>query len=207
MVALALAADLEARLGRDLTDAETLRANALLLDASAKVSRYTRQDFLPVADDVVILRGVDGEIRLPQRPVQSVSSVVAMGGNFLPNLTLFDWLWDGLDLIVLGPGNFVINLPEIWWDEDGYPDTYQVTYTHGYATVPDTVVAVICAMVMRTISAPTMSGGVSAETLGPYSYQLSAPSLGIAVTMTQADKDDLKDYRRPYGQTRIRPGV
>jgi len=206
-VPLASATDLEARLGRGLTDPEGLRVGALLTDASAKVRRYCRQTFDTVTNDVVVLRSQDGEIRLPQRPVLNVSKVVALGGNGLPPVQLLDWLWDGLDLIRLGSGNVVINLPEVWWDEDGYPDTYQITYSHGPGEVPPEVVSVVCAMVNRTITNPTMAGGIKSETVGHYNYQLDAAGGGLSVTMTAADQAELKDYRRPFGEIRVRPGV
>lgn len=207
MSPLASATDLEARLGRPLTDPEALRVPALLVDASSKVRRYCRQTFDTVTDEVVVLRDQDGEIRLPQRPVLNVSNIVALGGNGLPPVQLIDWLWDGLDLIRLGSGNVVINLPEVWWDEDGYPGTYQVTYSHGPGAVPDEIRAVVCAMVNRTITNPTMVGGVKSETVGHYNYQLDAAGGGLSVTMTPADQAELKDFRRPYGEMRIRPGV
>lgn len=204
---LASTADLVARLGRPLTDVEAARADALLADASAKVRRYCRQDFGKVIDDVVVVRGQDGELRLPQRPVLDVSKVIALGGNGLPDVQLIDWLWDHIDLIRLGSGNAIINLPEVWWNEDGYPDTYQVTYSHGYDTPPDEVVSVVCAMVNRTLTNPTLAGGIKSETIGHYNYQLDQAGGGLAVSMTKDDKDSLKDFRRPFGQMRVRPGV
>lgn len=204
MSALATAEDLESRLGRDLTDAEAIRADALLDDASAKIRRYTRQDFSLVEDDEVVLRGPGGLIRLPQRPVTAVSSVVALGGNGVPDFPLTDWLWDGLDTIRIGEGNFVINLPETWWDDDGYPGTYRVIYSHGNAEVPADVVAVACAMVLRSLTNPSMAGGVTGETIGPYSYRLDQPGGGLAVSMTKADQDDLASYRPKVGQITVR---
>lgn len=204
MSALATVEDLESRLGRDLTDAEALRADALLEDASAKIRRYTRQDFAFVEDDEVVLRGPGGLIRLPQRPVTAVSSVVAVGGSGVPDITLADWLWDGLDTIRIGEGTYVINLPETWWDDDGYPGTYRVVYSHGDVEVPADVVAVACAMVLRSLTNPSLAGGVTGETIGPYSYRLDQPGGGLAVSMTKADQDDLSAYRVKVGQITVR---
>lgn len=204
---LASIEDLESRLGRSLVDAEAARADALLADASAKVRRYCRQTFAKVTDDVVVIRAQDGELRLPQRPVLEVKTVVALGGQGLPDVQLIDWLFDHVDLIRLGSGNAIINLPEVWWDEDGYPDTYQVTYSHGYDSPPEEVVAVVCAMVLRTLTNPTLAGGIKSETIGHYNYQLDAAGGGLAVSMTKDDKDELKDFRRSFGQMRVRPGV
>ena len=203
---LATPDDLAVRLGRDLTAAEAIRADVLLADASAKIRRFTRQDFTLVTDDERVLRGPGGEIRLTQRPVLNVTKVVALGGNGLPDVTLSDWLWDGIDLIRIGTGNMVINLPEVWWDDDGYPGTYRVTYSHGYAQTPDDVVAVCCQMVLRTLTNPSLAGGVTGETIGPYSYRLDAAGGGLVVAMTKADQDDLKVYRPDLHQIQVRRG-
>lgn len=195
MSALASSTDLEARLGRTLTAEEAARADALLADASALVRSYTGQDFTVTVDDEVVLRGQNGLITLPQRPVTGVSSVVAVGGDGLPDVPLVDWIWDGLDTVRVGEGSFVINLPAIWWDDDGYPGTYRVTYSHGYGQVPADVVAVVCGMVLRTLTAPTMAGGVRSETIGSYSYQLDAAGTGLSVTLSQDDRKTLARYR------------
>jgi hypothetical protein len=203
---LATADDLASRLGRDLTPAEEARGTVLLGDASARIRRWTRQDFTLVTDDEQVLRGPGGEIRLLQRPVLNVTKVVALGGNGLPDVTLADWLWDGIDLIRIGTGNMVINLPEVWWDDDGYPGTYRVTNSHGYTDTPDDVVAVACQMVLRTLTNPSMAGGVTGETIGPYSYRLDAPGGGLSVTMTKQDRDDLVAYRPKTHQIQVRRG-
>jgi hypothetical protein len=203
VAALATTDDLEARLGRDLTAAEEARADALLDDASALIRAYTGQDFALAEDDEAVLRGPGGLVRLPQRPVTAVSSVVAIGGDGAPDITIIDWVFDGIDQIRVGAGTFVINLPEVWWDDDGYPGTYRVTYSHGYATVPGDVVAVVCGMVLRTLTAPTMAGGVRSETIGSYSYQLDSAGLGLAVSLSQEDRKVLARYRQTAGMIKV----
>lgn len=207
MATLATKADLVARLGRDLTCEEDGRAEALLADASALVRAYTGQDFAETDDAQVTMRAQAGLIRLPQRPVTGVSSVVAIGGNGTPDLTLTDWWWDGLDLIRIGAGEYVINLPEQWWDdEDGYPGTFRVTYSHGYAAVPPDVVAVVCGMVLRTLTAPTSVGGVTSETIGPYSYRLESAGVGTAVSLGDMERKTLARYRKTTGMISVRVG-
>ncbi len=199
MAPLVTEADLVARLGYDLSDEQAARAPALLADASALVRSYTEQDFLPM-DRSVVLRSQGGLIRLPQRPVTSITSVTAIGYNGAPDTVLVDWWWDGTDLIKLGSGAAVINLPERWFDdESGWPLTFRVVYTSGYEQVPDDVVMVVCRMVMTTMTAPTMIGGVTSETIGPYSYRLEQAGTGTAVSMTDADRQILSRYRRKTG--------
>ena len=207
MAHLATKADLVPRLGRDITCEEDIRADALLADASALVRAYTGRDFTLTEDAQVTLRAHGGYIRLPQRPVTAVASVVAIGGNGAPDVTLTDWWWDGIDLIRIGGGEYVINLPEQWWDdEDGYPGTFHVTYTHGDAAVPADVVAVVCGMVLRTLTAPTSVGGVTSETIGPYSYRLESAGIGTAVSLTDAERAVLARYRRTTGMISVRVG-
>lgn len=207
MASLATKNDLVARLGRDITCEEDARVEALLADASALVRAYTGQDFEETADAQVTMRAQAGMIRLPQRPVTGVSSVVAIGGNGTPDLTLTDWWWDGLDLIRIGAGEYVINLPEQWWDdEDGYPGTFRVTYSYGYATPPADVVAVVCGMVLRTLTAPTSVGGVTSETIGPYSYRLESAGVGTAVALGDLERTTLARYRKTTGMISVRVG-
>lgn len=204
MTALATTSDLTARLGRDLTDTEAARADALLADASALVRNYTNQNFDHVTDDVAVVRAVAGQVKLPQRPVSSVTSVVAIGGSdLIPDVALTDWMFDKIDTVRIGEGNYVINLPEVWWDDDGYPGTYRITYSHGYETVPADVVAVVCGMVSRTLTAPNTAGGVTSEVIGSYSYRMHEPNTGVAVTLTAADQAVLKTYKRTAATIKI----
>lgn len=204
MSALATASDLIARLGRDLSEVEAARAAALLTDASAIVRSYTNQDFLRVTGDVVVVRAVGGTVKLPQRPVVSVDAVVAVGGSdLLPDVPLTDWVFDEVDTVRIGVGNYVINLPEVWWDDEGYPGTYRITYTHGYTVIPADVVAVVCGMTARALTTPTLQGGVVSETIGSYSYRLDAAGSGLTPALTPADKDVLKAYRRAAATLKI----
>lgn len=204
MTALAVRADLVARLGRDVSSDENARLDALLADASTLVRSYTGQDF-GTATSTVTVRAQGGLITLPQRPVTSVTSVTAIGINGVPDVGLVDWWWDGLDTVRLGEGNWVINLPEVWWDdEDCYPGTFSVVYSHGYATVPPDVVMVVCGMVLRTLTSPAVAGGITSETVGPYSYRSDTPGLGLAVVMSESDRQALARYRRTVGMISVR---
>lgn len=210
---LATPQDLAALLGRDLTDTEQARAAALLRAASAKIRAYTRQDFDHIDDDQIVLRPVGSHLRLPQRPVTAVTQIVALGGAGLADFTLpsGSWQWDGVDLVELWPlePDVWINLPFDWPERTGYgPDTYRVTYSHGYAVTPDDVVDVCCQMVLRTLTAPTTADGLVQETIGQYSYQYGqgpgAQSPGAGVKMTEDDRRALKRYTRPASTVALR---
>ena len=149
---LATPDDLAARIGALSTD-QAARAEALLVDASALIRGHCGgQVFTLVEDDVVNLRTAGNRIRLPQRPVVTVTQVTQVaqvGGTVLP---VSAWVWDGLDLVTLDPG---------WAAE-----TMQVTYSHGFPVVPDGLVAVACKMVNRVLTSPSKTDGLASETIG-----------------------------------------
>ncbi|WP_049566871.1 hypothetical protein [Streptomyces sp. SBT349] len=208
---LATVEDLEARLGRELTPEEAARADALLADASALLRAYTGQDFTLTVGDEIVLRPVGVTIRLPQRPVQAVTTVVALGGSeVMPDIALpaGSWTWDGIDKVDIWPldSSWYLSLPEVWTDGWGAVDTYRITYDHGYAVAPPDVLAVVCAMVLRTLLSPSMTPGMVSERIGAYNYQLQqgAGSAGASVSMTQPDRDALKRYRKTATTIQLR---
>lgn len=209
MADLATQDDLEARLGRPLTEAEEARAPALLADASSRVRDYTRQDFTKVVGDVRTLRPVGVLLRLPQRPVTAVTSVSAVGPDGATIGALGAWSWDGLDKVDLSCVRPAGSWPARW---DGtWPDTYRVLHDHGYdaGDMPNAVVATVCAMVLRTLLSPSLTAGMVAERIGAYNYQLQqgggAP--GATVVMTSEDEKALRRYGpRRAGTIQIEKG-
>lgn len=205
---LANVSDLADRLGRPLTAGEEARGMALLADASALVRMFTGREFTRTDDDTVVVRAQQGEIRLPQRPVIDVSSVVAIGTGGAPDLPVTGWQWDGIDIIRTSTESPAINMPALWYDDDfeAYPGTFRVVYSHGETAVPPDVVAVVARMALRTLTAPTMAGGVTGETIGPYSYRTDGTSAGTAVAMTDDDRKmlELAGYRRKSGMIMAR---
>jgi len=200
MADLATVADLEARLGRSLTAEEAARAAALLKDASAKVREFTGQTLSAVAGDVIILRPVGSLLRLPQRPVTAVTSVEAVAPDGVATAAMTGWSWDGRDKVDLTYATYSTDFTTPAWRDRMQPDTYQATYDHGYAVMPDIIVATVCAMVLRTLLSPSMTPGMVAERIGAYNYQLQQGSgaVGATVVMTA---DDEKSVRR-YGPRR-----
>ena len=207
MTALACVSDVETRLGRTFTGDEAGRVAVLLDDASALIQSYTRQSFSPPAPDTIVLRESAGVVRLPKRPVTAVTSVVLVGLNGTPDITVVGWGWDGLDVVdVSGWDSVMVNLPEWLNDRSWLPSTYRVTYTHGYATVPADIVALVCAMVGRTMAAPSAASGLTSETIGSYSYRTAEPGMGVTVALTASDKAllDAAGYRAKAATTQVR---
>lgn len=203
MSALASQADLEARLGRSLTAEEEARVDALLADASALVRAYTGQGFAVTENDEVVLPAIGGQITLPGRPVLEVTRIEAIGGSAaLPDFVVADWLFDGIDKVRVGDGACIINLPEAWWDEDGYPGTFRVTYSHGYAVVPPDVLSVVCGMVTRVFANPS---NLRSETVGSYSVTYSIPATGeaLGINLSRYERQTLDRYRRKANTIKI----
>lgn len=205
---LATPDDIAARLGRSLTDSEQVRVTPLLQDASAQVRRYCRRDFMLHTGETQILRGYDSEIHLPDKSTTAVHSVTAIGGgDGVPDLPITWFTFDGIDKIRFDPGRWLINMPEIWWEQDDvYPGTYRVVRDYGYPEVPDEVIAVVAVAVIGVMTAPTQAAGLIGETVGPYSYRLERAGGGAGIALSQADLASLSDFRPSVGtvQTRLR---
>lgn len=203
-MALASQQDVEAHLGRTLTEAEEARIGAMLDRASALVRGYTRQTFEQVIDDAVVLRSRDYLIRLPQRPVLAVASVKALGFDAVPDIPVAGFYWDGIDLIDLRGIGAVINLPA-WWEDTSY-ESFQVTYSHGYAEIPADVVGIVASMAANALlisGAGSGVPGIQSETTGNYSYRL-ADGVTSSVTLGADDREILKPYRRSAAATSLR---
>jgi hypothetical protein len=203
---LCVTSDISGRLGRDLTAAETLRVPFLISDATSQIVRYCRKDFQLHMNDVVEIKGDGSTIKLPYRPVTSVSDVIAISGRpDIPDIPVSWWVFDGIDEISIAESTAsgVINLPEAWYDFGAFPGTFQVTYNHGYSSVPDDVVMVAANAVISVLQAPTIAAGVIGETIGPYSYRMERSGGGLAVALTQADLIALNDYRDKNGSLKL----
>lgn len=141
--ALATLSDVEAALGRPASDAALVAQ--LLAEASAALRAQLGMPVSLVSGEVAELDSDGAEVLvLPRWPVAAVSSVIASGQTVDP--TTFEWSRSGV-LRRLG----------------GWPCGYRsvvVTYDHGYATVPASVVASVAQAVARRYDALT-SGGVA----------------------------------------------
>jgi hypothetical protein len=194
---LATSDDIVARLGRDLTPAEAIRVEPMLRDASALIRRNCRRDFLWHPQGTLLLRGRDSKIKITQRPCSNVTAVVAIGGGFgLPDVPIVWFSFDGIDTIRIDPGHGIINLPEIWWTSDMYPQTFNVTLDFGYIDgIPDEVISVCANEVIGVLTAPTQAAGIIGETIGPYSYRMERGGGGQMVALTAAGIAALSDFR------------
>lgn len=186
--ALASITDVECRLGRSLTDAESDRMECLLRDASAAVRAYTGQQ-ITAGTTTARLKVKGGMIRLPQRPVTEVSAVATTGGTALFHTWSAGsqiWLSTYLPSANLAPHR----------NAGQYAD---VTYAHGYDVTPDDIVAVVCQMATRAFGTSPDQTGVQSETVVSYSYQLGAAAAAGGIGMLPAERQVLDRYKAPAG--------
>jgi hypothetical protein len=190
MASLASVSQLQARLTTDIVAIE--RALALLADASAVVRGYTGQDFTQATttDRVQVKRGW---VKLPQRPVTAVSAVRDTNNNQI----LFQWLSG--DRVQIQPNlDEFSNVP---WQ--GGLKLVDVTYTHGYATVPDEIVAVVCQIAGRALGTSPDAAALTSEGIGSYQYATGGAAASGAAGMLAGERAVLDRYRRHARSTSI----
>jgi hypothetical protein len=188
MSALATAADVSTMLGRALTADEQARVSSLLELASAACRAEARQEFTSQTY-TTITRPVGGLIRLGQRPVSSITSVKLINDDGTVGTGVAGWTFDGVDTVNVGDiTGLVINGPEDW-----EPDSVEITYVAGWATIPDDVKIVCADMVRLALLGP--QGPMVSETIGSYSYRLADNAVGGAVAMTDGHRHILRRYR------------
>lgn len=189
-------ADLEKFL--QLTISDTAAAEAAIDEASAAIRNYTRQTITEVTGDVLTLTvlPVRELILLPELPVTAVASVVEDGTN----LTVGDaWRWTA-EGILQRVGSY--------WN-DGWQKVV-VTYSHGYATVPDDIKAVAVRAAARRYQAGLRAASVSgvsgvqaytipdeSQTFSPESGPNSSMMLGAsaAIILLPSEQRILDRYR------------
>jgi hypothetical protein len=172
-MALATIEDVEARLGRELTEGEAAQAEAWLVDASAIFVQRAIQKF-EVSESTVRLFPRDGVVRLVQRPVIEIISVTDIDGVEI------EYTFDGhQSLYELGSYSPVI-----------------VNYEHGSETIPADVVAVVAGMVVRTLNIPAdAAAGIQQQAVGPFSQSYAAWAVGRQILMSPADIEVANFYR------------
>ena len=189
MTDLAITADITNRLGRALTASEALRLPSILKDASAAVRNYTHQEFT-LGTTTERLRVRRGTVRLPQRPVVSVASVVNVAGGSAP------FQWDGLDtLCTTGRGFDTFG----WEPFLVAPRVVDVTYTHGYNPIPDDIIGVVCSISIRALGRKPEDAGLTSESIAGYSYSIGAAGAAGGFGMLQDERNVLDGYLRVGG--------
>ena len=182
------------------TDAvKNASAQRAIAEATEAIKNYCHQVIERVAGDVVTLDCKVGCSRLflPEVPVISVASVVEDGVALTVN-----------DDYKLGQHGILYRINDVW--HEGI-QIVVVTYTHGYAVIPDDVVGVCTRAASRAyqagLRAAELEGvlGVTALKLGDYAVSFGAESGGgvsegimgasAARMLLLSEKDILNRYR------------
>lgn len=171
-MAFATIADLENVLGRDLP-ADDPAALFALDSATAMVRAIVEQYIEEVEDDVVVLDGSGTRVlMLPETPVSDVSLIEIDGEE----LDAEDYQWSADGYVRKLNGTWTTDLRSI-----------EVTYSHGYATIPALIVSITAKLAARMLDTPA---AVRQETIGAYSVSYNPATL-------QADELVLLDtYKR-----------
>jgi hypothetical protein len=194
---LASADDLAAALQRPV---DPTQAALALRRASARVRKHCRQTISLVQGETVTLPGGGRVLRLPQRPV------VVDGANPLIVVELFgiaDQEYaavEGRDFTRVGTE---LTRGEAWWAPTrlmGWPwlrpqgvwaQQVRVTYSHGYAEIPDDIVDIVLDLAQMNLTNPQ---GLRSESIDDYSRTFAAETIGGA-QLTADHKEALRPYR------------
>ncbi len=179
--------DVEEALGRTLTTAETEQVPYYITLISNFIKTYTDVTFESVTETVKVKADYYGVVQLPADPIASVSDVKLGNGG-----TLQMWSWDGGQEIYDLPAKAVVN----------------ITFTHGYDTVPEDIRSVAQQAVKRLLLAPEGqdSGPLMRYRVGDVEEEFRPPfgrfGLG-AGTFNDLEKFILDNYRITTGTRRI----
>lgn len=184
--------EMETLLRRTFSPPETAAANLILAGVTGAIQRAARQQIQLVTDDTVELRGVwNQDLKLPQRPVLDVSAVTLRdpAGISLALISTRDYVWNRFgDLQRIG---FIARIPrpiEGYWG--GPAATVTVTYTHGFATIPDDIQAICLNAAARAFYAPESS----IATDGSGGFTAGRTTVGYLTA------DEQKELKRVYGR-------
>lgn len=194
MASLATIDDLEVRLGRTVDNED--QAQAALDDASAAVRAYTGQTFDLVEDDEVRIRARNGRIVLPQRPVTAVSSILNIEGGSV------DFIWDSGSFVSL-TGFDALRSFEVEPFRAGRDVWVDVTYSHGFDSVPADIVAVVAQVAGRALGRTPDATAMGQESIAGYSYSVGNAAVSGALGFTLPERQVLNRYRVPLGTIRV----
>jgi hypothetical protein len=144
--------------------------------ASGRVRDYTNQTLSLVENDVADLRGNwTGRLALPERPVISISEVKVIAGE---TEQVYGPAFRSLvgDQLVMVREGAIANASFRGGYWGGPASTVRVTYSHGFAVIPDGIKSIVLALAARQLDNPA---GKQQEQLGDYGYRMAQ---GLALT-------------------------
>jgi hypothetical protein len=204
---LATVADLEAYAQRGPLDSDT--ADLSLRIASAAIRRYTRQTISFVANETVVLEGGERVLKLPQRPAVvnnayplTVVEIPDGSGTELPAVEERDFIRQGSEL-QRGQPYYVPTRTMGWpWGRPLgiWADRVRVTYSHGYAEIPDDIVGVCLDLAAATLANPNR---LRSEQVGGISITHTVETFGTG-SLTTDHRKTLREFRRTTGSVTLR---
>ena len=155
--------------------------------ASARVRGYTRQN-ITSATSTISLRS---PFLLPERPVTSVSSITYTDA-------------DGSTATLTADTDYTIEGQYVIAPDYQYK-YLTVTYTHGFETLPDELVEVVCAVAARMAATPSgLASGIASESADGEQITYGSDAFGGVTELTSAEKRVLD---RIFPHTRSVPSV
>lgn len=190
---LADIADLADLRGVDPDD-EDHQALQALAQASAFFRSYTGKVITVVEDDEQVLTGTwDNLLKLPQRPVISVSAVARRRGS------------ETVDTEDVAPYSLLRDHLYRYGGWGGPEAIVTVTYTHGFEVIPDDVRATVLSMAARAYAgfqatSAGQSGSVVREKIVNYEVQYGETSTSTETSSSgvRADEQSVLDKYRAW---------
>lgn len=137
-------------------------AAAWLARASVRVRRAAGQSITSVTSTLQMPVEY-AELQLPGAPITAVASVssVEADGTVTALVQGKDWAWDGQETITFHTAVY----------------RAEVVFTHGFVTVPDELVDLVCSVALRLSNTPVgMEAGIRSVTIDDYSRTFAAES-------------------------------
>lgn len=160
---------------------------AMLAKASARFRSEAQHD-ITVTERTEVLRPEGGRVRLHRVPVVSIDTVNAVARDGSVGVAFAAWTFDGSDTVDLrGIGGVVFNAT--------YPTTCNVwvTWSYGFAVVPEDVRWAVASMVERALSGPAPA--LTGETIGDYSWRGGSYTASGALSMSADELAVARAYR------------
>lgn len=164
-------ADLEDWLQIAIAEDKTASAQRAIAEASASIRNYCHQAFDEAEDDEVTLDGTGThKLLLPQLPVVEVAAVEVEDYN--GDMDALD-----VDDYRLGQHGILYRLDAVW---PAGIQNIQVTYSHGYETIPDDIQAICVRAAGRAYQAGLRADeaggvpGIASTSLGDYAVSFGA---------------------------------
>ena len=169
MIPLATPAQLGAYLQQTFTNSDPAALMVLSIGSSA-VRDYLQQQLSAVAGDVFVTDLIDNEVFLPEFPVTAVTLVETFDGTVWTTADPKTYtVSKRLGIISTVPYSGVI------WPTK--PETWRVTYSHGFSAIPDGLVGVCLGVAARIYAT---QDGIDSERVGGYQVKYQSDPEGFS---------------------------